>query len=198
MRWIFKTYVHWAVGRHFKAVDFNRLDVDDHRSVLLVANHFSIWDALLLYIITPKAFGKKFHVMILEETARREPMLKYGGAFAVRKEGKSILESIDHAARLLNDPQNLVLIFPQGKLYSNFVDELHFEKGIMRVMEEAAGRFQLIYAATFIENFRSKKPSANIYLHKVINCKFDSITTFTADYRQHYHESKLQQTQIVL
>ena len=68
----------------------------------------------------------------------------------------------------------------------------------MRVMEKAASRFQLIYAATFIENFSNKKPSANIYLRNVVNCKFDSITTFTADYQQHYNESKLQQTQIIL
>ena len=136
--------------------------------------------------------------MLLEETAKKEPMLKYGGAFSINKTSKDALQSINYAAQLLAAPQNLVLVFPQGKLYSNFVSDVHFEKGIMKIMEQAKGKFQLIYAATFIENFQHKKPTANIYLSNATNCTFEDIKAITGSYQQHYNTSRQQQTKIVL
>ena len=74
-----------------------------------------------------------------------------------------MVESLDYAAQLLNDPQNLVLIFPQGKLYSNFVTNIHFEKGVMKVINKAEGKFQLIFASSFIQYFKHKKQSVTVY-----------------------------------
>jgi hypothetical protein len=65
---------------------------------------------------------------------------------------------------LLNDPENLVLIFPQGKLFSNFIDEVSFEKGLVKILQGVTGKFQTVYAATFIEGLQYKKPSVNVYL----------------------------------
>lgn len=136
--------------------------------------------------------------MLLEDTLIRQPMLKYGGAFSVSKGSKSIIESLDYAAQLLNDPQNLVLIFPQGKLYSNFINEVQFEQGILKIMAKAEGKFQLAYAVAFIENFQHKKPTANIYLSNHTNCTFESIEALTRHYQQYYNGAKLLQTKITL
>jgi hypothetical protein len=65
---------------------------------------------------------------------------------------------------LLNDPQNLVLLFPQAKLYSNFAEDIHFEKGILEVIRQAEGKFQLIFASAFIQYYKHKKQSVNVYL----------------------------------
>jgi len=53
------------------------------------------------------------------------------------------LESLDYAAELLGNSENLVLIFPQGKLYSNFINKISFEKGVLKIMKQAANDFQL-------------------------------------------------------
>lgn len=198
MRWILKSYVHFILKRHFYKIDFNNIEIEPGKSILLIANHFSIWDGLVLYWIFRQFSTKKFHVMLLEETAKKEPMLKYGGAFSVSKGSKGIMQSLDYAGQLLADPANLVLIFPQGKLYSNFVNEVHFEKGIMKVMEQAHGNFQLIYAATFIEHWQHKKPTANIYLNNPVNCTFENIEALNKSYQEHYNASRQQQTKIVL
>jgi hypothetical protein len=58
--------------------------------------------------------------MVIEETVQKVSFFKYMGAFSVNKNSREMLASLNYAAELLNDPQNLVLIFPQGKLYSNF------------------------------------------------------------------------------
>lgn len=198
MHWILKAYVHFIAARLFYKINFNITEIDKERSVLLVANHFSIWDGLILYWVTNKFSGKKFHVMLLEATSKKEPMLKYGGAFSISKGSKSVLQSIDYAAQLLNDPQNMVLVFPQGALYSNFVNDIKFEQGIIKIMQKASNKFQLIYATTFIENFQHKKPTANVYLTQVTNCTFEDIAALNADYQQHYNAARQRQTQIVI
>ncbi len=72
-----------------------------------------------------------------------------------------MLESLEYAAELLNDPKNLVLIFPQGKLYSNFVNNIHFEKGgVAKIIEKAEGKFQLIFAVTNSFNTLRQKSKA--------------------------------------
>jgi 1-acyl-sn-glycerol-3-phosphate acyltransferase len=197
MHWILGIYVRFVLKRHFYKINFNTVEVDKERSILLIANHFSIWDGLILYWVTHRLLTKKFHVMILEDTAKKEPMLKYGGAFSINKGARSILHSIDHAAQLLNDPQNLVLIFPQGKLHSNFVDEIRFEKGVMKIMDKAKDKFQLIFAATFIENLQHKKPTANVYLSSHTMGTFENIEALTHSYQQHYKAAKVLQTKIV-
>jgi 1-acyl-sn-glycerol-3-phosphate acyltransferase len=151
MKWIFDTYVKWLVSKTFHQFLYNEVELDSNRSVLLVANHFSFWDGLILYVLNDKLLHKKFHVMILEDTAQaRRDALRYAGAFSVSKNSRDVLESLNYAAELLNHPGNLVLMFPQGKLYSNFVSQVNFEKAFMKIMKKP-GKFQLLFAATFIQ-----------------------------------------------
>lgn len=196
-KWIIHAYVFWIARRHFKEINFNTIKVDKDKSVLLIANHFSAWDTIILFWINHKLFKKKFYVMMLEDTAIKEPFLKYAGGFSINKTSRDMIRSLDFAAELLNDPDNLVLIFPQGKLYSNMVTEVTFEKGIMQVIKQATGKFQLILAATFIENFDNFKPVANTSLKTSIGNSFNSILDLQDAYQQHYTQSRQQQIQIV-
>jgi hypothetical protein len=196
MNRIVHCYIKWAVGNAFHELLFNDIAIDKNKSVLLIGNHFSFWDGLILYCINEKLFKKKLHVMILEETSRKERFLKYVGAFSVKKDSRSIIQSLDYAAELLNDPANLVLMFPQGKLYANFVTNINFEKGVMRIIDKAAGNFQLIFASTFIQYFKHKKPTATVYLKsEVENYTGASIDKLQQAYQQHYDASKLLQTE---
>jgi hypothetical protein len=135
--------------------------------------------------------------MVREDTTVQLKYLKYGGAFSVNKNSRDMLQSLDYSAELLKDPQNLVLIFPQGKLYSNFVNDVHFEKGITKVIEKAEGKFQLLFAATFIQYLKHKKPTATVYL-KVEPDEVKSFEELKNAYQKHYDNAKLQQTEIVI
>lgn len=197
IRFILHYYVNWIVGRHFHEVRFEPVEGDPNKSILLIANHFSFWDSLILYIVCYKLLKKKFYVMVREDTTVKLKYLKYGGAFSVNKNSRDMLQSLDYAAELLNDPQNLVLIFPQGKLYSNFVNDVHFEKGITKVIEKAEGEFQLLFAATFIQYLKHKKPTATVYL-KVEPGEGKNFEELKNAYQKHYDNAKLQQTEIVI
>ncbi len=108
-----------------------------------------------------------------------------------------MLESLKYAAERLNDPDNLVLIFPQGALHSNFVDEVMFEKGLTRIIKQVTGKFQYVFAANFVESFQHKRPSANVYL-KVAEPATDSLADINAAYQQHYAAAKSIQNQTIV
>lgn len=135
--------------------------------------------------------------MVLEETMRKERFLKYGGAFSVGEKPRDVLESINYAAGLLNEPGNVVLMFPQGKLYSNFVEHVHFEKGVLNIIQKTNPDVQLVFAATFVQYFKYKKPTATVYLkQEMVNYADKTINDLQQAYQQHYTASKLLQTEI--
>lgn len=195
MHAILHVYTQWLIKKTFNKFLFNNVNIDLNRSVLLIANHFSFWDALILYRVNHLLFKKKFHVMVREDTTLHLHSLKYGGAFSVNKNSRNMLESLNYASELLHNPQNLVLIFPQGKLHSNFVENMHFEKGVMRVIEHAGAHVQVVFAATFIQYFRSKKPDITIYLEKEEH-EGKTLAELQDDYQQLYDRAKKEQTEI--
>ncbi|MBB6130257.1 lysophospholipid acyltransferase family protein [Mucilaginibacter lappiensis] len=199
IHWFFHHYILRIVGCNFHEVKFDEIAVTDDKAVLLLANHFSWWDGFLMYYLNHKLFGKKFHVMVIENTVRRVSFFKHMGAFSVNKNSRDVLQSINYAAKLLEDPQNLVLIFPQGKLYSNFVDQVHFEKGIWRIIEQAQENFRLVFSATFIQYLKYKKPTATVYLKSIDgNSAYQNIEELAKAYQQHYDSSKQSETEIIL
>lgn len=197
IHWILHHYVQWSLGRHFHQLRSDPIGIDKNKSVLLVANHFSYWDALILYTICFKFLKKNFHVMVRQDTTPQLKYLRFGGAFSISKKSRDMLGSLHFAAELLDDPKNLVLIFPQGKLYSNFVNEINFEKGLTKVMDAANGKFQLVFAATFIQYLKHKKPTAMVYL-KNQDYEKKSLEDLKNAYQMHYQNTKLQQTEIVI
>ena len=193
--WFFHYYIHYIIGRNFQQIDFEAVTVAPDKSVLMLANHFSWWDGFLIYWLNARLFKKKLYVMVLEETMAKTSFMKYLGAFSVKKNSRSVIDSLNFAASLLNDPQNMVLIFPQGRLYSNFTDAVYFENGLAKIIKQTKGNFQLVFAVTFIENFKYKKPVANLYLaNRELSGEADELQKA---YQEFYTEAKTKQTQII-
>lgn len=199
IKWFFHNYIMRIVAQNFEQVKFNDIPVDRSKSVLLIANHFSWWDGFLMYYINHKLLKKQFHVMVLEETVKKIGFFKYLGAFSVSKGLRDAIKSIIYAAELLNDPDNLVLIFPQGELHSNFVDAMAFEKGITRIAEKSGGKHQTILSATFVENLQYKKPTASVYLKTIAEQKSGAdVIDLQRSYQQHYNDALAQQTKLTV
>jgi len=135
--------------------------------------------------------------MVLEETMREVTFFRYLGGFSVTKNSRQVVESLQYAAELLSDPDNLVVIFPQGKLYSNFVESVTFEKGLLKITEMATADFQYLFAAAFTENFDHKKPSVNVGF-KVMQQDEVLVNNLQKAYQQHYDQVKQRQTQITV
>jgi Acyltransferase len=142
-------------------------------------------------------FKKKFHVMILEETGKKNSFMKYLGAYTVQKGTRDIIASLDYTASLLGEPGNLVLIFPQGTLYSNFTDQMQFQNGLSRVIKLAGGQFQTVFAVSFIEYLQNKKATVNINL-QVQAESFADINELQQAFQSYYQTAKLAQSKNVV
>ncbi|MDB4927374.1 MAG: hypothetical protein JWR23_3430 [Mucilaginibacter sp.] len=140
-------------------------EVKEGHSVLLLINHFSWWDGIFGNYMAGTNLNRKFHIMMQHDQFQKHFYFNYIGAFSLKKGSREMITSLAYAAHLLENPENLVVIFPQGELYSNHTTTVHVEKGIDRIIKQIKGPCQVVYACALIDYFESFKPSAYIHLY---------------------------------
>jgi hypothetical protein len=113
-----------------------------------------------------KEFGKNFYFMLLEEQLKKRMFLNKCGGFSVNKKPRELIETINHAASLLGDKNNLVLMFPQGRIETKYRYPCVFERGIEKILHRAPGRVQILFIANVIDYFSNARPSLFIYFQQ--------------------------------
>ena len=99
-----------------------------------------------------------------EDHLQQRIWLRRLGSFSISRTSRDMLNSMQYAAQLLNDPQNGVTVFPQGSLESNYSEQIRIEKGINYLIKNIKGDCQIIYCAVFTDYFESFKPTAYFHL----------------------------------
>ena len=193
----FSWYIQFIIKKDFSAFKYSEVEIKQDAAILVLANHFSWWDGFFLFYINKKVFKKQFHVLVNAENYTKVGFLKYLGAFAAENKGKDVLETLNYAGKLLDNPANLVLVFPQGKLYSNHLKNISFEKGVMQMINASQKKNNIIFAATFIDYFSKRKPSAYTYLQHWENEEYVSLQLLKSAYNKHYDQSIVKQTQLI-
>lgn len=191
----FSWYISFIIRKDFNSFQVNKVEIPADASILLLANHFSWWDGFLMYYINKKHFKKEFYVLVNEDNYLKVRFLKYLGAFAAKKGGRDVLQTLDFAATLLENPNNLLLFFPQGKLESNHLKSINFEKGVSRIARNGKSKVQIVFAATFIDYFEDRKPTAFSYLSVHKPAVYESLQVLKNAYNQHYRSALTKQTE---
>ncbi len=143
-------------------------------SVLLLCNHFSWWDGFFAGHLSQTYLHRDFHIMMQEDHLQKRMFFNRVGGFSINRKSKQVVESLQYAAKLLGNPDNLVTVFPQGALESNHTDEINIERGIDYIVKKIKGDCQIIYYSAFIEYFESLKPSVYFrFLDCGTNHEFD-------------------------
>ncbi|MFC4198984.1 1-acyl-sn-glycerol-3-phosphate acyltransferase [Pedobacter jamesrossensis] len=192
----FSWYIQFIIKKDFAAFNFDKAEINQNSSVLILANHFSWWDGFFIFYINKKIFKKQFHVLVNAENYNKVIFLKYLGAFAAENRGKDVLETLNYAGKLLDNPDNLVLVFPQGKLYSNHLTSISFEKGVMQMINASQKKINIIFAATFVDFFERRKASVYTYLQNWENEEYISLQLLKSAYNKHYDTSVVKQNHI--
>ncbi|HNX66588.1 MAG TPA: lysophospholipid acyltransferase family protein [Bacteroidales bacterium] len=163
----FKRYTRYKLSVHFSKIVIQGSIEQRELPVLLIANHISWWDGFWAVNINQQILKKKFHFMMLEEQLRKFWFFRYCGGFPVRKNSRSVIKSLDYAAELLTDPDNAVLFFPQGKIWSSHLTHLRFEKGIEYILKKTEqGKIQVVFLVNFTEYLSESRPSLYQYLEE--------------------------------
>jgi 1-acyl-sn-glycerol-3-phosphate acyltransferase len=153
--------VHWQF-RFFQLEEMPTIAAD--RPLLVLANHFSWWDGFTNYYLNQRYLKKRYHVMMLEEELRKRMFLRNIGAFSVKRGQRSILESLSYAASCLYSPENMLLLFPTGRLQTLYAREFPFQKGIERILEKAPENLQVVFSFILPEFGAKPKPGLHAYL----------------------------------
>ena len=163
----FSKYLWYRINKAFNRIVVMPVDIKPGHSVLLLSNHFSWWDGFFGGYLATWHFKRRMFIMMQEDHLQKRMFFNWLGGFSIKKTSREALRSLDYAADLLNTPENMVVVFPQGELVSNHATEIIIEKGIERLLKNINGPCQIIYACTLIDYFESLKPSAFIHL---LNC----------------------------
>lgn len=100
--------------------------------------------------------------MMLQEQLQKNWFFKYTGGFSVSKNTKSVIETLNYTAELLQNKNNIVLMFPQGKIFSMHKREFVFEKGIEKILSKTGKKIQVVFLANIIDYFADVKPNVTM------------------------------------
>lgn len=162
----FQWYALWLIKRKFSKTNIVGSFNDKNLPVLLIANHISWWDGFWAMYLNLKILKRKFHFMMLEEQLRKYWFFNFTGGFSVNKKAKSVIETLNYTADLLNDAKNMVLIFPQGEIQSMHLQTFQFEKGINHILSGKEKDIQIMFMANLVDYFSTPKPIVNIYIQE--------------------------------
>ncbi|RZL37588.1 MAG: glycerol acyltransferase [Pedobacter sp.] len=188
-------YINYIINKNFCAFTNTKISINQNEAVLLLANRFSWWDGYMLFQLNKRVFKKQFHVLVSPEDYQNTKYLKYFGAFASTDKGKDLVETLNYAGELLDNPENLVLIFPQGKIKSIHVKQIAFEKGIMQILNASKKKFQIVFAVTLVDYFNNRHPKAKTYFGKWQAEEYVSLQLLKSEYNKFYDTAVLKQTQ---
>lgn len=161
--WFFDHFIRVKMTFHFREIKVVSRFEDHQLPVLLIGNHGSWWDGFFGRRVSQHIFDRRFHVMVLEKELAKRKFLSRLGAFSIRKSSRSLIQSLDYASSLLQNPRNLVMIFPQGQLQSVHLRPLKFEAGWHRLLRSPTP-FQIVFMATLADYGSKPRPVIWHYL----------------------------------
>ncbi len=191
----FVWYGWMRMKRHFRKIIISGNVPAENLPMLIVSNHFSWWDGFFIASLNRKKFRKKFHVMMLEDQLKKNWFFQHTGAFSVRKNTKGVVQSLNYASELLQNPKNLVTYFPQGQFESINQGKLHFEKGVEWLLKNLKNEVQVIFVANQVDYFERAKP--HLFMHfETYDYRGKNLQEIEDDYNAFYHSSALKNIQL--
>ncbi len=164
-RWFWTRVSAWGSKRAFHRLEVvNELAADPDRSILLLGNHISWWDGFWPLLLARDLFHKDYYVMMLEKELRKRPFMRQGGSFSIQPGSRSLITSLQYAARLLDNPSNLVVIYPQGAIKSVYDHEITFAPGILKVLSACKSKPMVVFSVAMIDFLSNPKPTVRFYL----------------------------------
>lgn len=161
----FAYYMRFRMRSYFNRLVVTPFEPKEGHSILLLCNHFSWWDGLWGNYLAYWHLKRKLYIMMQEDHLQKRMLLNLFGGFSINRTSREMIKSLQYAANLLNNKENLVVVFPQGQLISNHTTEIMVEKGIERLIKNIKGPCQVVYSCALIDYFESLKPSVFFHLY---------------------------------
>ena len=188
----FKLYTLYLLRKHFRHVSIRGEFIDKGLPVLIIANHFSWWDGFWINYLNIKLIKRKYHFMMLEEQLQKNRILNYTGGYSIRKNSRSIIQTLAYTSKLLTNSKNLVLMFPQGKIESIYADNFTFETGLLHILKRLQNNIHLLFVANMVDYVSYAKPAVDIYIAEYKGNK-EFLDELQQSYRIFYEQCRANQ-----
>lgn len=169
---LFHIYNRNLLRRRFHGLRARGLDLmraqataKDNVPMLIYMNHSSWWDALAPMYLTYTA-GLEWYAMMEEKQLRQFPFFRRLGCFSVTRENpRAALESVNYAAKLIENTNRAVGIFPQGATLHNDLRPLMFYTGAAHIIKRLPV-VRLMPVALRYEHLQDFRPEIFIQIGK--------------------------------
>jgi hypothetical protein len=156
--------VLWLFRQRFNKMIISEIHIKPGHSYLLMTNHFGFFDGFFAYYLCLNYIGKKqklkgLYSMSVKKQMEKKWWLKYAGSFSVDPGKRSVGESLNYAAKLLSEPGNVLIFYPQAELESMYVRHIDFKDGLYEIVTRTEGDCQIIWSSVLTEYFEGFKPS---------------------------------------
>ncbi len=192
--WFYSSYFRVLQKIHFRKIRvISEAVFPEDQSVLLLQNHFSYYDGYWSMYLCHKVLRRRFHVMMLEEQMKSRMFLTRCGVFSVRKNSRDLIESLNYASELLQNPHNVVTIYPSGEIISHHLQNFKFERGFARLAGNKDNHAAIAFAVVLIDHFSQSRPEIRIYIENFIGER--TAETIEIAYHSFYQSCILKQTE---
>ncbi|MBM3421102.1 MAG: glycerol acyltransferase [Bacteroidetes bacterium] len=165
--WFFRLYTNVNMKLYFSRVIVEGdTELPRKESVLLIGNHFSWWDGFFALWLNERFWKLRFHVMMLEEQLSGRMFLSRIGAYSIKKSSRTVIDSLNYSSDMLSEKGNLVVIYPQGEIRSQYHRPAKFDRGIERIIRNARGRHTILFYVALVDWFSSKRPLLTLRLKR--------------------------------
>ena len=185
-RFIFDYYVDNLLKKNFVSYYLvnNYPDIDDNLNIIFTPNHISWWDGFFIDYIIKNSSNRKMHIMMLEEQLKRFWFFQKLGAYSINPNRlNGLLSTVKYTRDLLNNPNNLVVIYPQGTIEPFEKRPLTIKKGLKLFIENMPNQIVVIPVAFKIQYFNEKRPAVVARFGKILNAE-----TICSDYQLYINE----------
>lgn len=183
---IMAAFVRIKLHKTFHTIQIKGDINDSGFPILMICNHISWWDGIWAFNVNRKLYNRKFHFMMKEEQLKNNWFLSQAGGYSISSGSKSITESLAYTVELLADSNNMVLLFPQGEIYSMHNHEIDFRKGIEYILSKVKNKIQICFLANVVDFHSHVKPTVYSYIYDYHGSKTLSVleTSYNIFYKQ--------------
>lgn len=161
-RAIFNPYLNLLLKKNFSnfylANEFPQ--IPEECSLIITPNHISWWDGFFIDFLIRKKSKRRIYLMMLEEQLNIYKFFKNVGAFSISP-GKvsSVHESLNYTKRIISDPANAAVIYPQGEIEIYEKRPLNIKKGLKLILSGEDENVIVIPVGFRIQHYDKKHPA---------------------------------------
>ena len=126
--------------------------------------------------------------MMLEEQLKSRMFLSKSGAFGIVKTRHEVRKTLDYCNKILQKPENILFMYPQGEIQTQYQFPLKFEKGLYRIFKSAEESTKLIFMSVLTDYFSKRKPTLYVFLKEADTKRFDCTELLEEQFNQMHSE----------